>query len=76
MAESVTVTWGKVLISPVQYNTFEVGPFSMTTEVGEGETPEDAMKRAYAALEKFARSTYAEKLKSFREQFATATARR
>jgi hypothetical protein len=73
MATQVSVTWGEQTISPVSYNTFKIGPFSMTTEVREEETDEQAMERVYAALESFARSTYAKKLESFKEAYRAAT---
>lgn len=74
MADQVTVTWGEQTISPVSFNTFKIGPFSMTTDVQPDETVEDAMGRAYAALETFARSTYQRKLAAFREAYRAATA--
>ena len=75
----VTVVWGKELIAPVQYNNFEVGPFTMTTEVLPHETPEEAWARAYGFLDRQARASYAEKLKTFREHYVgsqQATTRR
>jgi len=70
--ERVTVTWGKMLISAVQYNTFDVGPFSLETEVLPGETAEQAMARGYAILEGFARKTYAGKIEAFRAALGDA----
>jgi hypothetical protein len=70
--DTVTVTWGKQLIAPVQYNNFEVGPFVMTSEVRPGEKPSEAMTRVYAVLEGFARESYKTKIAAFREAFAAA----
>jgi hypothetical protein len=70
--ESVTVTFGEMKIAPVQYNNFAVGPFFMTTQVKPGETPAQAMDRAYATLEAFARKSYASKLEQFRAALQSA----
>ena len=72
MSETVTVTWGKELIAPVQYNNFEVGPFTVTTAIRADETPEAAMARAQAWLDAHARKVYSAKLALFREHFAGA----
>lgn len=68
--ETVTVTWGEEVISPVQYQSFRVGPFTMTTKIKEGESTVDAMHRAYAALEQFARNTYPMKRKTFLDELS------
>lgn len=46
--DTVTFTVGRELFAPVKYNTFEVGPISVTTTVGPGETMADAFARAHA----------------------------
>ena len=74
VGDTVRVVWGKQLISPVQFNTFEIGPFEMTTEVGPDETPGDAMQRAYEHLERFARSSYKDKIAAFTEAYKAARA--
>jgi hypothetical protein len=76
MAETtiIRVTWGKQLISPRQFNTFEVGPFEMTTTVRVNETEEDAFNRAYDFLDAMARSTYKAKIAAFEEAFRAAHA--
>jgi hypothetical protein len=56
--DEVTVFFGEQKFSPVQYQSFSVGPFIMKTKVRPGESPEDAMARAYAALEKHARAIW------------------
>lgn len=73
MADQVKVVWGKMLIAPIQYNNFDVGPFEITTEVLPHETPEEAMQRGYAVLEGFARKSYATKIAAFRTAFAEAS---
>lgn len=74
MSQSVTATWGKMLIAPIQFNNFEVGPFVMTVDVKPNEPPEEAFDRAYTECEKMARKSYAEKLKFFREAHAQGQA--
>jgi organic hydroperoxide reductase OsmC/OhrA len=66
MVDTVTVTWGLMKVSPERYNNFDIGPFEMTTVVKDGETPEQAMARAYAACEAFARKSYATKIAAFK----------
>jgi len=63
--DEVTVNWGAEKISPIQYNTMDIGPFSMRTKVRPGETAEEAMARAYAACRNFAMSTFAGKRDAF-----------
>jgi hypothetical protein len=46
----VTVVWGKELFSPASFHTFEVGPFSATVAVLEGETFSMAADRAMRDL--------------------------
>jgi hypothetical protein len=70
--EMVKVVWGEVLIAPVAFNNFKVGPFEMMMEVKEGETTTQAMDRGYATLAQFARKTYEGKLASFKEMYAGA----
>lgn len=57
----VTATWGEERFCPVQYNTFGVGPFSFTTTVREGETPEQALQRAYGVVEAAAERCFEQK---------------
>lgn len=63
--ESVTVAWGEELLSPVQYNTLKVGPFSATVQVMAGETREQALVRAYASLQAFAEKERERKIASY-----------
>jgi GTP cyclohydrolase III len=56
--EYVEVTWGGETFTPISYHTFKVGPFTMRTKVQHGETPEQAMMRAWTALNNVARSTF------------------
>jgi len=52
------VVWAEQAIQAVQYNVVRYGGFSMTTEVKDGETPEQAMDRAYAYLDRFAKKNW------------------
>lgn len=48
--DSIGITLGAELYSPVKYNTFTVGPFSATVVVRPGETGADAAMRCYRVL--------------------------
>jgi hypothetical protein len=76
----VSVTWGAEKFSPVQYHTFDLGPFSYTTKVRPGETPAEAAQRAYKVCERIARETYVDKrdefLRNVREAASAAKAAR
>lgn len=63
--EPVTSTWGEELYSPVQFNTFRVGPFSATTKIRSGETREDALARVNRDLDAIAKVERAKKTKDF-----------
>jgi hypothetical protein len=56
VGQEVTVTYGRELFAPVQYNNFECGPYSATSTIREGETRMGAMKRVLKDLEEFASS--------------------
>lgn len=55
------MTWGEELFTPVSYNSFRIGPFTMTTKVQPGETHEQAFERAWKALAAMARAQYQQK---------------
>lgn len=48
--ESVSITLGEEMYSPVKYRHFSVGPFSGTVVVRPGETGADAAMRLYRVL--------------------------
>lgn len=50
VTDTVTVTWGEEVFTPVPYNTFKVGPFTATTDVRAEETISDASDRLYKEL--------------------------
>ena len=56
--DEVTVCYGPDKYSPVQYNTFEHGPFFVKTKVRAGETVEDAGARAWNACLALAKGAY------------------
>ena len=60
----LTFTVGKMVFTPIPYNTFEVGPFSMT--VGEDDTPESVM----AALKVISDRAHEEALKQYVDRVA------
>ena len=65
VGDEVTAIWATEKFAPVQYQSFDVGPFIVRTKVREGETGIEAFKRAYAACRAAARSTYPEKRDEF-----------
>ena len=65
MSDTVTATFGAQTMCPVPYHSMTLGPFSMTTEVRPGETPEAALERAYAACEAQARKVWTPTLAAF-----------
>lgn len=69
MADKVKVVWGAVLIAPISFNNFYVGPFELETEVRPGETVESAIDRGYAQLDAFARKSYPSKLHAWQEMY-------
>jgi hypothetical protein len=69
--DDVTVTWGEEVYSPVQYNSFRLGPYSMTTAVRPGETRAQAFERAYDDLERLAAASFAKKREAFFKNLGT-----
>lgn len=63
--EYVEVTWGEEVFSPVQYNSFRVGPYTRRTRIRDGETEEKAFERVYKQLEALAAKTFERKSKAF-----------
>ncbi len=49
---SITVTVGPVTFSPVSYNTFVVGPLSMTAEIQEGDDEKEVIADMTSTLRK------------------------
>jgi hypothetical protein len=60
--DSVTATIGEVVVTPVPYHSFRVGPYSATVTVKEGESLATAFERAQGAAKKIAVETYREAL--------------
>ena len=61
----VTVSWGKELFSPVKYESFEVGPFSIEVEIKPGDDVEQIMADAHQRLADFAEKVRASKRATF-----------
>lgn len=61
----VEVVWGEEAFSPVQYNTFRVGPFKASTAVRRGETIGQACVRLHRELDEAARKVSIEKGRAF-----------
>lgn len=64
--ETVTVTWGEETFSPVQFQNFRVGPFSITGRVLPGETRGAALRRLSDELHAFAVAERTRRAESFR----------
>lgn len=67
VGQTVHVTWGEETISPVQYNTFRVGPFAASTVVLEGETISSVTLRLWRELDLVAKVIRKEKAEGFFE---------
>lgn len=63
--DTITVTWAEERYSPVQYQSFGVGPFTLTGKVRAGETRGDALRRLSNELFAFAVEERANKSASF-----------
>lgn len=61
----ITVTWGEEKFSPVQYHSFAVGPFSITSKLLPGETYEMAYTRLWNHLDNIARTCFIMKRNDF-----------
>lgn len=65
--DRVSATFGKETIQPLPYHSIEVGPFTATTEVRQGETLTKALERLNAELTLFAGAERTRKLVAFME---------
>lgn len=70
--EELTVTWGRQHVQPVQYQGMDVGPFSLTLRLREGETLQQAYNRGMARLEEMARRDYEHRLPKFIDRIRDA----
>lgn len=66
--EEVTICYGIEKYSPVQYNSFEHGPFFVKVKVAPGETHLDAATRAWNAAATMAKATYVAKEQAYLER--------
>lgn len=77
--DEVAFTVGREGFTPVKFHTFEVGPFTVTTKVREGETGAEAVARARVAAQAIFDAEYKRKLDAYldhvREASETAVAR-
>lgn len=67
-ARTITVTLGRECFQPLQFNTVEVGPISVTAAMVEGETIAAAYMRLRAALTPLFQTEYELKLQDFLER--------
>lgn len=68
----VVATWGPMKFAPIQFHSFDVGPFLYRTRIAPDETPEEALNRAYAWCEKQGRAAFRRELDTFLECAALA----
>lgn len=62
------VSWGKEHFQPFKYQGFDCGPFEIVVTVREGETLDDARRRASRRLERMAQEEFEEKLPQFHKR--------
>lgn len=65
---SVTVTYGEEVFSPVQYQSFRVGPFSITRTVRSDETAESVYASIEEELQQMSNRQFELRLRSFKER--------
>lgn len=65
VGDEVVATFAPEKFAPIQFHSFDIGPFIAKTKVREGETGEEAMQRAYNVARNFARKTFPEKRDEF-----------
>lgn len=70
----VVVTLGAEKFSPVQYQNFDVGPFSVTLTTRPGETVQEAMKRGLAMLYEVQREDFKVRSEGFLQRLREAGA--
>jgi hypothetical protein len=63
--QTVTVRSGREVFSPVQYHSMEVGPVTVTTTLGEGETPLEAQRRCQPLLEEMIQDEFTSKMENY-----------
>jgi hypothetical protein len=70
--ESFAVTMGSETFSPISYNSFTVGPFSLTVRIMRGESFEGAFDTAMEKLEALFKREYETKLAEHLERVKKA----
>lgn len=68
----VTVTLGAEKFAPVQYHSFDVGPFSLTVTTRKGESIEEAAARGMASLYAVQKRDFEARSKAFLERVRAA----
>lgn len=68
-SQIIFVQYPEQTFAPHQYNNFRVGGMSYQTFIKEGETPEDAYKRAWDFLEAMSRLQYIKAHQLYWERF-------
>lgn len=64
-ATILTVTWGKEGFSPIQFHTFEVGPYTASTTIRPGETMGQAAERLRRQLAGLVEAEFPRKLEEY-----------
>lgn len=63
--QALTVTWGEETHNPIQYHTVKVGGLTATVVPAQGESVQEAARRAWKVLDEIAREQFNEKLDGF-----------
>jgi hypothetical protein len=70
----ITVVYAAQKFSPISYQTFDVGPLSMTTSVQPGETLDQSHARAWNWLKAKAKAQFVDQLADFLDNVRAAGA--
>lgn len=70
--DKIFCTWGPEKYSPIQYHTFDVGPFAVETTVRAGETGQAAFERGMKVCLIAARASYPQKRDEYLENVKEA----
>lgn len=72
---TVTLTWGEEVFSPIQYQSFRVGPFSLTLTVPEGADAMEVVREGREMLAQMAQMAFDEKSNAFAQRVGNSKSR-
>jgi hypothetical protein len=70
----VTITYGQQKFAPVQFHSFDVGPFSCEVEISDDMDANEECKQAYAFLRRQAEEAFKIQLQEFLPRVREAAA--